>query len=50
LARNLALTAQNNPDLAAVVDAWSDLPDAVKVGILAMVQAATGSNDAGKRE
>ena len=27
-------------DLAAVVKAWENLPEAVKVGILAMVKAA----------
>ncbi|MGA7496848.1 MAG: hypothetical protein WBX00_08980 [Isosphaeraceae bacterium] len=29
------------PDLAAVVAAWSDLPEAIKAGILAMVKAAS---------
>ena len=29
-----------DPDLAVVVDVWPTLPDAVKVGILAMVRAA----------
>lgn len=29
------------PDLAAVVDAWDRLPDAIRAGILAMVKAAT---------
>jgi len=33
-------TCQNYPDLAAVVDAWPDLPEAIKAGILAMVKAA----------
>jgi hypothetical protein len=28
-------------DLAAVVDAWPGLPEAIKAGILAMVKAAT---------
>ncbi len=27
-------------DLAAVVEAWSDLPEAIRAGILAMVKAA----------
>ncbi len=29
-----------DPDLAAVVEAWPDLPEAIKAGILAMVKAA----------
>ena len=30
----------NDPDLAAVVEAWSELPEAVRAGIVAMVKAA----------
>jgi len=30
----------NDPDLAAVVDAWPDLPKAMKAGIVAMVKAS----------
>jgi hypothetical protein len=30
----------NDPGLAAVVDAWPDLPEAIKAGIVAMVKAA----------
>ena len=29
-----------DPDLAAVMAAWSELPYSIKVGILAMVKAA----------
>ena len=29
-----------DPDLAAVVDAWDRLPEAVRAGIVAMVKAA----------
>ncbi|WP_166827362.1 hypothetical protein [Thalassoroseus pseudoceratinae] len=29
-----------DPDLSRVVSAWSELPDAIKAGILAMVSAA----------
>jgi hypothetical protein len=29
-------------DLAAIVAAWSDLPQAIRSGILAMVRAASG--------
>ncbi len=32
----------DDPELAAVVEAWADLPDAVRAGILAMVRAAGG--------
>jgi hypothetical protein len=31
---------QNDPDLAAVVAAWPELPATIKSGILAMVKAA----------
>ena len=32
------------PDLAHVVAAWDRLPKAIKVGVLALVQAAGGTN------
>jgi len=32
----------NDPDLSAVVNAWSKLPSALKAGIVAMVKAADG--------
>ncbi len=35
-------TRKTEPDLAAVVEAWPDLPEALKAGILAMVKAASG--------
>ena len=35
-------TCRTDPDLAAVVEAWPDLPEALKAGILAMVKAASG--------
>jgi len=35
-------TAEEFDDLQAVIDAWSDLPDAVKAGIVAMVEVASG--------
>jgi hypothetical protein len=31
---------QNHPDLRAVIEAWPDLPEAVRAGIVAMVRAA----------
>ncbi len=30
----------DHPDLAAVVDAWPELPEAIKAGIVAMVKAS----------
>jgi hypothetical protein len=32
-----------DPDLAAVVDAWPELPEAIKAGIVAMVKASARS-------
>jgi hypothetical protein len=32
-------TPCHDPDLAAVVDAWPDLPESIKAGILAMTKA-----------
>ena len=37
------LTTPNiDPDLAALIDAWPNLPDAIRAGILAMIRAAGG--------
>jgi hypothetical protein len=33
-------TCKTDPTLATVVDAWPDLPEAIKAGIMAMVRAA----------
>ena len=33
-------TCKTDPDLAAIVVAWPELPEALKAGILAMVKAA----------
>jgi hypothetical protein len=38
-------TCKNDPDLAVVVAAWPELPEAIKAGILAMVKAAAGSEE-----
>lgn len=35
-----AREAPIDPELAAVVEAWPALPDAIKAGILAMIRAA----------
>ena len=39
----LAKVREKMPDLAAVIDAWATLPDALKAGILAMVRTQTES-------
>ena len=38
--RNPSTPVQEDTDLALVVEAWAGLPDAVKAGILAMVEAS----------
>jgi hypothetical protein len=38
------------PDLAAVVDAWARLPEALKAGIVAMVKTAVPAKVAGPHE
>ena len=40
VARCVALLADESPDLAVVVEAWAVLPEAVRVGIVAMVKSA----------
>ncbi len=40
-------TPPTDPDLAAIIAAWSDLPPAVRLGIAAMVKAATPPQAAG---
>jgi len=40
MAPNGALSLPDSPDLALVVEAWPELPEAVRAGILAMVKAA----------
>jgi hypothetical protein len=34
-------TCKNDPDLTVLVDAWPELPEAIRAGILAMVGAAS---------
>jgi hypothetical protein len=31
-----------DPDLAAVIDAWDRLPEAIRAGVVAMLKAAEG--------
>jgi hypothetical protein len=38
-------TRQTTPDLATVIDAWDRLPEPVRAGIVAMVKAASGSEE-----
>ena len=38
------LNGPDDPDLAAVVAAWPELPEAICAGILAMVKAASGKD------
>jgi len=38
LARYLALLLQQHPDLKQIIENWSELPEPIKAGILAMVQ------------
>ncbi len=42
LADCLAFLQRERPDLATIVEAWDTLPDALKAGIVAMVNAAKG--------
>jgi hypothetical protein len=41
LAQTLARETQADPDLARIVGAWPMLPDALRAGIVAVVQAAS---------
>ena len=43
-AANVADLDSIDKDLASVVGLWPSLPEVVRVGILAMVQAASGRN------
>jgi hypothetical protein len=38
----LALLARKSPDLALVVERWAGLPEALRVGIVAMIRAHQG--------
>ena len=40
LASCLAFLTKKSPDLVAVIEAWPDLPEPVKAGILAMVKVS----------
>ncbi len=43
LAPSLADFLQNDPGLRAVVEAWPELPGAIRAGIVAMVRAAASA-------
>jgi len=40
--QNATRLLPDDPGLAAVVEAWPDLPEAIRAGILAMVRATSG--------
>jgi hypothetical protein len=40
LAQSLAREIEKHPDLQRVLDAWPTLPEALRAGILAMIDAA----------
>jgi hypothetical protein len=39
LDRALTIVRQNNPELAGLLDAWPTLPEALKAGIMAMIDS-----------
>ena len=39
------MTHQTDPRLAALIDAWADLPEAIRAGITAMVGATSTEVD-----
>jgi len=41
LPSSLPETLSDDPELAAIVEAWSEWPDALRAGSVAMVKAAT---------
>jgi hypothetical protein len=45
LSLNLPLREQIPADLAEIVDAWTDLPEAIKAAVLAMVRATVKGGD-----
>ena len=49
LAQRLAHLVEKYPDFAPVATAWPDLPEAVRAGILAMVQASNPDNNSEKQ-
>jgi hypothetical protein len=43
LASRLALLIRKTPSMALVIERWEALPDAVRAGIVAMIEASTGA-------
>jgi hypothetical protein len=48
LADYLALLREKSPDLALLVERWDELPEPVRVGIVAMLEAVKGDRAAQK--
>jgi hypothetical protein len=44
LAHSLAQDSQIDPDVARLIDAWPTLPAAIRMGILAMIEAARNNH------
>ncbi len=42
LAENLALVAEKHPELAKIIEAWPDLPSAIRSAIMAIVRTSKG--------
>jgi hypothetical protein len=40
LSLSLSRISQNDPDLALILERWPTLPEAIRAGILAMINAA----------
>jgi len=43
--KNAAKPTDSDPDLQHLIDCWPDLPEAIKAGIVAMVESAKGETD-----
>ncbi len=48
LSAPLAQPVQTDPDLTRIVNAWANLPSAIKAGIMALVQASSPAGSMGQ--